>query len=207
MTSRSTIRAGCALAVAAGASVAACGSSGAPPESPSAPLTIYSSFPLQGAQRQQSQAVVNGATLALEQAGGRAGGHRITYKPLDDSTAQAASWTPEAASANARKAAQDPNTAAYIGESNSGATAVSLPILNEAGIPQVSYSNTAVGLTTRDPGASPGEPDKYYPTGTRTFVRIVPRDTVQGAALAKIMQDDGCTHVAMTNDKEVYGGG
>jgi branched-chain amino acid transport system substrate-binding protein len=196
-----------ALAVLATTSLTACGSTADTEGSPDKPLTVYSSFPLQGAQRTQSLAVVNGIKLALEQAGGRAGEHKITYKPLDDSTAQAASWTPEATSANARKAAQDPATAAYIGESNSGATAVSLPILNQGDIPQVSYSNTAVGLTTSDPGSSPGEPTKYYPTGKRTYLRIVPRDTVQAAALVQIMKKDGCTKVALTNDKEVYGGG
>jgi branched-chain amino acid transport system substrate-binding protein len=170
-------------------------------------LTIYSSVPLQGASRVQTTALVNGAKLALEQAGGKAGKFKINYKPLDDSTAQAGSWTPEATSANARKAAQDSSTAVYIGEFNSGATAVSLPILNEAGVPQISPANTAVGLTTNQPGSSPGEPDKYYPTGKRTYVRIVPKDTIQGAALVTLMKQDGCTKVAMTNDKEVYGAG
>jgi branched-chain amino acid transport system substrate-binding protein len=84
---------------------------------------------------------------------------------------------------------------------------VSLPILNEAGVPQLSPANTAVGLTTNEPGAEPGEPDKYYPSGTRTYARIVPKDTIQGAALATLMKQDGCTKIAMLNDKEVYGAG
>ena len=42
---------------------------------------------------------------------------------------------------------------------------------------------------------SPGEPDKYYPTGQRTYTRIVPKDTIQGAALATVMKEDGCTKV------------
>ena len=84
---------------------------------------------------------------------------------------------------------------------------MSIPILNEAGIAQISPSNTAVGLTTNEPGATPGEPDKYYPTGQRTFARIVPKDTIQGAALATLMKEDGCTKVQLLNDKEVYGAG
>jgi branched-chain amino acid transport system substrate-binding protein len=170
-------------------------------------LTIYSSLPLQGASRIQTLALVNGAKLALEQAGGRAGSFKITYKSLDDSTAQAGQWTPEATSANARRAAQDDSTAVYIGEFNSGATAVSLPILNEGGVPQISPANTAVGLTSDEAGAAPGEPDKYYPTGQRTYARIVPKDTIQGAALVTLMKADGCAKVFMTNDKEVYGAG
>ena len=170
-------------------------------------LTIYSSLPLQGASRPQTTAMVNGIKLALEQAGNKAGDFDITYESLDDSTAQAGSWTPEATTANARKAAQDDATAVYIGEFNSGASAVSIPILNEGGVPQISPANTAVGLTSDEPGANPGEPDKYYPTGQRTYVRIVPKDTIQGAALATVMKEDGCTKVQLTNDKEVYGAG
>jgi branched-chain amino acid transport system substrate-binding protein len=170
-------------------------------------LTIYSSVPLQGASRVQTTAVVNGAKLALEQAGNKAGSHTIKYESLDDSTAQAGSWTPEQESANARKAAQDDSTAVYVGTFNSGAAAVAIPILNEAGVPMISPANTAVGLTTDEPGAAPGEPDKYYPSGTRNYARIVPKDTIQGAALATVMKEDGCTKVQLTNDKEVYGAG
>ena len=170
-------------------------------------VTVYSSLPLQGAQRPQTTDMVKGIELALEQAGGKAGDITVKYESLDDSTAQAGSWTPEATTSNARKAAQDDSTAIYIGEFNSGASAVSIPILNEAGIPQISPANTAVGLTSDEPGAAPGEPEKYYPSGQRTYSRIVPKDTIQGAALATVMKEDGCTKVYMTNDKEVYGAG
>jgi branched-chain amino acid transport system substrate-binding protein len=170
-------------------------------------VTVYSSLPLQGASRPQTTALVNGIKLALEQAGGKAGDFTVKYQSLDDSTAQAGSWTPEATQANASKAAQDDSTAVYIGEFNSGASAISIPVLNEAGVPQISPANTAVGLTSDEPGSNPGEPDKYYPAGTRTYTRIVPKDTIQGAALATVMKQDGCTKVQLTNDKEVYGAG
>ena len=98
-------------------------------------VTIYSSLPLQGASRPQTTALVNGIKLALEQAGGKAGDFTVKYQSLDDSTAQAGSWTPEATQANASKAAQDDSTAVYIGEFNSGASAISIPVLNEAGRP------------------------------------------------------------------------
>jgi branched-chain amino acid transport system substrate-binding protein len=169
--------------------------------------TVFSSLPLQGASRPQTTAMVQGIRLALKEAGNKAGDVNVKYESLDDSTAQAGTWTPEATSANARKVAQDDKACAYIGEFNSGASAISMPILNEAGVPQVSPANTAVGLTTDEPGADKGEPDKYYPGGTRHYLRIVPKDTIQGAALATIMKEDGCTNVALANDKEVYGAG
>src|SRR3954468_4762419 len=204
---------GC-LAAALALGVAACGSSdnggsssGGSKSSGSKTVTVYSSVPLQGASRASTTDLVNGAKLALEQAGGKAGDFTVKYTSLDDSTAQAGNWTPEATSANARKAAADKSTAAYIGEFNSGASAVSIPILNDAGIAQISPANTAVGLTTNKPGATPGEPQKYYPTGKRTYARIVPIDTIQGAADVHLMKQMGCTKLAMVNDKEVYGQG
>jgi branched-chain amino acid transport system substrate-binding protein len=212
LRSRSLAASGCLVAALA-LGVAACGgddgggSSGDSGSSGSKTLNIYSSLPLQGSSRTQTTALVDGAKLALEQAGGKAGDFTIKYTPLDDSTAQAGSWTPEQTTSNARKVAQDENAAVYIGEFNSGASAVSIPILNEAAIPQISPANTAVGLTSDEPGANPGEPDKYYPTGERTYSRIVPKDTIQAAALVTLMKQDGCTKVEMTNDKEVYGAG
>jgi branched-chain amino acid transport system substrate-binding protein len=170
-------------------------------------VNVYSSLPLQGASRPQTTAMVEGIKLALEEKNGKAGETTVKYTSLDDSTAQAGTWTPEATQANAQKVAGDDSAVAYIGEFNSGASAVSIPILNEVPIAQISPANTAVGLTSDEPGADKGEPDKYYPTGERHYLRIVPKDTIQGAALATIMKKDGCTNVYILNDKEVYGAG
>jgi branched-chain amino acid transport system substrate-binding protein len=145
--------------------------------------------------------------LALAQHNNKAGKFPIKFVSLDNSTAQAGNWTPEATSANARKAAGDKSTAAYIGEFNSGAAAVSIPLLNEAGVPMISPANTAVGLTTKDPGATAGEPEKYYPSGQRNYVRVVARDSIKGPAMVSVMKEDGCTKVQLVNDKEVYGAG
>jgi branched-chain amino acid transport system substrate-binding protein len=170
-------------------------------------VNVYSSLPLQGASRPQTTAMVEGIRLALQQNNGKAGDLTVKYTSLDDSTAQAGTWTPEATSANARRVAQDDAAIAYIGEFNSGASAISLPLLNEGGVPQISPANTAVGLTSDEPGADEGEPEKYYPSGERHYVRIVPKDTIQGAALATLMSEDGCGNVYILNDKEVYGAG
>ena len=170
-------------------------------------VDIYSSLPLQGGSTAQTLPMVNGMKLALAQAGGKAGQWTVNYQSLDDSTAAAGKWDPGQCAANARKAASDPKTVIYLGEFNSGCSEVSIPILNEAGIPQVSPANTYVGLTTSLPGSAPGEPGKYYPTGVRTYLRIVPIDNIQGAAGLIAMKNAGCTKVAVANDKEAYGAG
>jgi branched-chain amino acid transport system substrate-binding protein len=169
-------------------------------------LTIYSSLPLQGDSRPQSESVVNGEKLALEEAGGKVGKYTIKYVSLDDATAAAGKWEPGQVSANARKAAQDKSTIAYLGEFNSGASAISIPVINEAGILQISPSNTYVGLT-RSQGADKGEPDKYYPSGVRTYGRVVPADHIQAAAQVTYQKEEGCTKTYVLNDKEVYGKG
>ena len=156
-------------------------------------LTIYSSLPLQGTSKGQSEAVISGEKLALKNAGNKVGKYNIKYVSLDDSTAQNPGTADEAQTAsNARKAVQDETTIFYLGEFNSGGTKVSLPILNKADIPQISPSNTYVGLTTDKPGSEPGEPDKYYPAQKRTYARVVPADDIQAAALVTTMKEDGC---------------
>jgi branched-chain amino acid transport system substrate-binding protein len=202
--------AGSCLALAVG--VAACGSDDNSSSSGGGgggggTVDIYSSLPLQGASKDQTAAMVNGMKLALSEAGNKAGSLKVKYTSLDDSTAQAGNWDPGQTAQNARKVAQDSKAVYYIGEFNSGASAISIPILNQAGIPQVSPANTYPGLTTSEPGTEKGEPDKYYPTQKRTYLRIVPRDKIQSAALIAQMKQDGCKKVAVANDKETYGGG
>jgi branched-chain amino acid transport system substrate-binding protein len=170
-------------------------------------VTIYSSLPLQGATRDNSLDVQKGIELALEQRNSEAGACTVTYKKLDDSTAQAGAWDPGATSANARKVVNDDSAIALLGEFNSGASAISIPITNEAGLLQVSPANTAIELT-KDAGEDvSGEPDKYYPTGERTYGRVVPADHIQGGAQAEWMVEEGVEKLYTLDDKEVYGAG
>lgn len=168
-------------------------------------LTIYASVPLRGVSRVSGQAVVSGARLALSQIHGRIGEYTIALKVLDDATVQRGGWDPGQTTINARTAVLDPTTIAYLGELNSGASAVSIPPLNRAGIPQVSPGSTAVGLTTAGPSAFPGEPQKYYPTGVRTFVRVVPNDAAQAIAQVRAQRGLGCNKTYVLDDGEVDG--
>ncbi len=95
----------------------------------------------------------------------------------------------------------------YIGELDSDASAVSIPILNEAGIAEISPASTYAGLTTALPGVASGEPMKYDPTGTPTFLRLVPIDSIQGAADLIATKQAGCQKVAIADDGSLYGSG
>jgi branched-chain amino acid transport system substrate-binding protein len=163
---------------------------------------IYSSLPLTGASAGDARDTLDGERLALAEAGAP-----VTLRSLDDSTRAAENWDPGQTAKNARRAAEDPATIAYIGDFNSGASSISIPILNEAGIPQISPSNTYPGLTRGGPMSERGEPEKYYPTDNRTYVRVSPADQLQAAALAKLLATLRVRRVALVNDGEVYGGG
>jgi branched-chain amino acid transport system substrate-binding protein len=169
-------------------------------------LRVYASQPLSGALAPEAQAIVRGERLALEHAGGRVGKWRIDYRTLDDADPVTGLWAPGVVSANARRAAQDDKTIAYLGEMGTGASAVSIPILNETGILVVSPTDSVAGFTRKE-GAAPGEPDKYYPTKKRNFARLVPPDDVQSAALLQLLQDAGAKRLFVVHDQKLYGQG
>src|SRR5436305_13958703 len=91
-------------------------------------VDVYSSLPLQGSSSAQTGPMVNGIKLALSEAGRKAGQWTVNYASLDDSTAAAGKWDPGQTAANARRVASDPKAVYYIGEVNSGASEVSIPI-------------------------------------------------------------------------------
>jgi branched-chain amino acid transport system substrate-binding protein len=181
---------GLAALAAAGAGLAGC-AGGAPSsdvaEATGGQLAIYSSLPLQGPSAAISKQVVGGEKLALADAQGRAGRFKIGYVSLDDANPQSGEWSPDITSTNAKTAAQDTSTIAYIGDFNSAATAISLPLTNAAGILQVSPSSPYQGLT-RSLDAGQDEPERFYLSGRRTFARLQPGDTVQAAAQVALMR-------------------
>lgn len=187
--------------------LAGCGAEGTGGESVSGDvLRVYSSQPLRGPQGPHGQAIVRGQRLALEQARGRAGRWRIDYRALNDADPATGTWEPGLVSANARRAAQDEKTIAYLGEMGTGASAVAIPILNETGILELSPTDSVIGFT-REAGANPGEPEKYYPTRERNFARLAPPDHVQAAALLSLMQDAEVSRVFVAHDQNLYGHG
>ena len=201
------MRPAAALVLAATAlALAGCGAAVHPGQRiPGRKLTIYFSGPLHGASSAAARSALDGARLALADAGGTIGRYRIVLKVLDDSTYASDGWDPNQTTLDVRQAVQDPTTAGYLGDFNSGASAISIPLLNHAGIAQISSGSTAVGLTTAGIGAAPGEPQKYYPTGVRTFARVLPTDAVQALAIVQAERAVGCASTLVLDDGEVDG--
>jgi branched-chain amino acid transport system substrate-binding protein len=166
-------------------------------------LTIYSSLPLEGSLEPVTRQIVNGEKLALAQVGGRVHRFKINYASLNDANPKTGEWAPGETSTNAKVAAQDSSTIAYLGDYDSAATAISLPIVNEAGILQISPASPYVGLTS-SLDAGQDEPERFYQTGLRTFARLMPADPVQAAAQVKLMQALGIRRVYVIEDQDPF---
>jgi len=180
--------------------------------SPIATLKIISDLPMTGSSLNQSQPIVNAEQLRLAQANYQAcgGKYTLSFEVWDDALAATGYWDPAIETANANKAAAEKSVVVYLGTFNSGAAKLSIPILNQAGpLLMVSPANTYGGLTTKvGADVAGGEPDKYYPTGTRNYARVVTNDNVQGQVDANFMFTKlGVKSIYILDDNELYGQG
>jgi branched-chain amino acid transport system substrate-binding protein len=166
-------------------------------------LTVYSSLPLQGESAATSQQIVGGEKLALSRAGGHVGAFKVSYVSLDDANPTNGQWSPGETAGNAKQAAQDTSTIAYLGDYNSGATAISLPNLNAAGILQVSPASPYVGLTS-SLDAGQDEPGRFYLSGKRNFGRLQPGDPAQAAAQVRLMRQLSVRRVFVLDDQDPF---
>jgi branched-chain amino acid transport system substrate-binding protein len=173
---------------------------------PKGTLTVYLSAPRSGVDAPAGDAVTAGARLALSDARGLAGTRPVQLVGLDSAKPPNPSWDPAAVEANARRAAADPTTIAYIGELDQGGSAVSVPVTNDNDFLQVSPEDGLTALTREQPGAVPGTgPARYYPSRRRTFMRLVPNDGTQAEELVQWAHEQGAQRIAVVQDGEVFG--
>ena len=166
---------------------------------------IASDFPLQGANRSLTTEMADAIEYMLEQQDWKAGDTVLGYQSCDDSTAQAGSWDSAKCSSNGRAYANNASVIGVIGTFNSGCAKLVIPIANRESLAMVSPANTYPGLTEGGPGTEAGEPDNYYPSGTRNYARVVWNDQFQGAANAQYAKELGLKKIFILNDGETYG--
>jgi branched-chain amino acid transport system substrate-binding protein len=167
---------------------------------------IVSDLPMQGANSHQTKQMVQAIELVLKQHNYKINGMTLQYQACDDSTAQAGTWDSATCSANGNAYAQDASVIGVLGTLNSGCAELEIPLLNRAAggpVAMVSAANTWPGLTQKT--KTPGEPDKYYPTGQRNYARVVAADNFQGPALALTAKGLGIKSVYILDDKQAYG--
>jgi len=157
-----------------------------PPPQPAAPaVRIYSSLPVsEGAGLRDLDLAVR---MAVAERAGRAGVHRIEHVPLDSASVEIGiPWEVGRVQANARRAAADSRAVAYLGDIFTGASAISAPLLERAGVLTVS------------PAAGGG-------TGSRGLVRVLPGEVRQGEALLRWMRRLGTRRLVVLEDGEQSG--
>lgn len=142
-------------------------------------LTIVSLVPLSGPEAPVARDILRGEKLALAEAGGRAGAYQVTLSALDEGGVDPDQVRADAA-AGARLALSDSQAIAVIGSLRFESASVTVPLLNSAGLLQVSPTVGYPGFTSP---LSPGEPDRWYPSGRRTFAPAVFGDAELAATL------------------------
>jgi len=168
-------------------------------------LVVSTDLPLQGTAASTSDSTNKMIQLYLEQIGSKAGDYTIEFKSYDDSTAAKGAWDDATCNKNAQDHVANANEVAVMGTYNSGCAKIQVPILNQAGMLMVSHANTNPGLTKT---WEPGEPQKFFPSGTRSYARVITTDDYQGTAAATYASEKlGVKTVYILNDNETYGQG
>jgi branched-chain amino acid transport system substrate-binding protein len=171
-------------------------------------LVIGVDLPFQGASADTSETTFNAMQLYLDQVGGKAGKYSVKLQRYDDSTAAAGGWDPATCTKNATDHVNNADEVAVMGTYNSGCAKLEVPTLNQAPdgpLLMISHANTNPGLTK---AWEPGEPDKFFPSGTRSYARVITTDDYQGAAAAQYAAKElGLKKCWVLNDNQTYGQG
>ena len=176
---------------------------GQPPD-----VLIASDLPLQGPFRSFGAQGAAAIRLVLRQNHFRAGRYPVGYQSCDDATTNGYPGEGARCADNARAYARAPSLVGIVGPFNSGCATGELAILNGAArgaVGAVSPRTTYLGFTKRGPGSGPDEPQRFFPSGRRSFTRIIATDDFQGAADAMLAQRVGARRVFVLDDREPYG--
>lgn len=173
-------------------------------------LLIATSTALQGEYRGHGIQVSQALKMVLAERGWRAGDYSVGLQICDEVAASGDASSPAKCRRNARAFARNRSVLVFHGPATSTCAVEMAPILNRAPggpLPVLSAGPTYLGLTRSGPGVGRDEPRKYFPTGQRSFLRIVPADDAQGAAGALYAKDQGARRVFVLDDNEPYGFG
>jgi branched-chain amino acid transport system substrate-binding protein len=202
-----------AAAVVLAAVLAACNSSSSSSSSSSSAggdtnaqtIKIGVDLPVSGADASIGIPTQNGAVLAVEEANknGFAGGKfKLDTSLLDD--AVQGKHDPAQGAQNVKTFIADSSVLAMIGPFNSNVAKSEIPLTNDAGLVQISPSNTNDGLTTGDDAKKlrTAHPD------VNAYFRVCTRDSKQGSALAQVAsQRLNLKKIFVIDDNETYGKG
>jgi branched-chain amino acid transport system substrate-binding protein len=197
-----------AVVVTASLAIAGCSSTSSSTSSGGSSLIISSDLPLQGSSKDSNDSTNKAIQLYLKQVGYKAGKYTVSFKTYDDATAAKGAWDDATCAKNAQDHVANRNEVAVMGTYNSGCAKIIVPVLNQdptGPMLMVSHANTNPGLTKT---WNPGEPDKYYPSGSRNYARVCTTDDYQGSAAAQFTKEVlKISKVYVLNDNQTYGQG
>ena len=159
--------------------LAGCGSNANPAHRPIS--MIYVTGPTTGPLASRTNAVADGAKLAVADAHGLAGGRSIGVAVVPAEQRQGTSPTPDPSIA-AERVLRDSRTLVALAVLPSADTYDAAPLYNENEIPFIQFGSGMTGLTKRD---LPDEPDRYESTGSSTAYRVEASDELIAAKLGK----------------------
>jgi branched-chain amino acid transport system substrate-binding protein len=157
-------------------------------------VLVASDLPMNGASQGRSEQMVDAIRQVLAGAGWQAGGHHVALQVCDDSLATTGAWDAQRCRDNAQAYAANAGVFGVIGTYNSGCAAEMLPILNQApggAVGLVSPGNTLVCLTQSAATCPKTQPASFFPSGSRSYVRVVPNDAGQAAGLVTSARKSG----------------
>jgi branched-chain amino acid transport system substrate-binding protein len=173
-------------------------------------LLIANSAGYQGIYKGHGVQTAQAMKMVLAANGWRAGEFTVGMQACEETSAETGAPSPEKCARNARAFADNPSVIGVVGPLTSFCAAHMLAILNSAPggpLANVAGGNTYVGLTRSGAGTQKGEPERYHPTGRRSYARLAPTDDVQGAANALVMKRDGVARAFTVEDGGPYGRG
>jgi YVTN family beta-propeller protein len=172
---------------------------------------IASDLPFQGeSSLEQTLQMSDAIRFVLARRHFRAGPYSVGYQSCDDSISQTGNYDVVRCKANAQAYAATTSVIGVIGAYNSGCAEAQIASLDRAPggpLAMITPSATYVGLTHAGAGTARGEPQTYYPRGTRNFVRVIAADDLQGAADALLAKHLGLKKLFVLHDGDPYGYG
>jgi branched-chain amino acid transport system substrate-binding protein len=169
---------------------------------------IVNNYSYQGPHKGHGVQTAQAIKMVLADRGWRAGPYTIGLQACEETSARTGQPSAEKCRRNALAFAHDPSVLGVIGPLSSYCAASMLATLNKAPngpLADISGSNTYVGLTRAAAGTAPGEPQRYFPTGQRSYARVAPTDDVQGAADALVARRLGLRRAYLLDDRSPYG--
>jgi branched-chain amino acid transport system substrate-binding protein len=173
-------------------------------------LLIANSAGYQGVYKGHGVQTAQAMKMVLAANGWRAGDFTVGMQACEETSAETGAPSPEKCAHNARAFAENRGVIGVVGPLTSNCAAHMLAALNKAPggpLANIAGGNTYVGLTRSGAGTLAGEPERYHPTGHRSYARLAPTDDVQGAANALVMRRDGVARAFVVEDGGAYGRG